>query len=55
MTNKTSLDRYRLLRLAGAMCSLSVILGACTETTGSVATPVARGVPLHPCARAAAR
>jgi pilus assembly protein CpaD len=45
MTNKTSLDRYRLLRLAGAMCSLSVILGACTETTGSVATPVARGVP----------
>jgi pilus assembly protein CpaD len=45
MTNKTSLDRYRLLRLAGAMCSLSVILGACTETTGSVATPVARSVP----------
>jgi hypothetical protein len=30
MTNKTSLDRYRLLRLAGAMCGLSVILGACT-------------------------
>jgi pilus assembly protein CpaD len=45
MTNKTSLDRYRLLRLAGAMFGLSVILGACTETTGSVATPVARGVP----------
>ena len=42
MTNKTSLDRYRLLRLAGAMFGLSVILGACSETTGSVATPAAQ-------------
>src|SRR5579864_1464370 len=39
MTNKTSLDRYRTLRLAGAMFGLSVALGACTETTGSVAIP----------------
>jgi pilus assembly protein CpaD len=39
MTNKTPLDRYRTLRLAGAMVGLSVMLGACTETTGSVATP----------------
>jgi pilus assembly protein CpaD len=38
MTNETSLDRYRVLRLAGAMFGLSVILGACSETTGSVAT-----------------
>src|SRR5580692_3745397 len=39
MTNKTSLNRYRALRFIGAMLGLSVVLGACTETTGSVATP----------------
>jgi pilus assembly protein CpaD len=44
MTNQTSLNRYRALRLTGAMFGLSVMLGACSETTGSVATaPV--GVP----------
>jgi pilus assembly protein CpaD len=44
MTNRISLDRYRTLRLAGALFGLSFALGACSETTGSVATP-ARGVP----------
>jgi pilus assembly protein CpaD len=44
MTNKTLLGRYRFLRFAVAMCSLSALLGACTETTGTLATP-ARGVP----------
>jgi pilus assembly protein CpaD len=39
MTNETSLERYRTLRLIGAMFGLSIILGACSETTGSVATP----------------
>jgi pilus assembly protein CpaD len=39
MTNEISLDRYRTLRLAGALLGLSVALAACTETTGSVATP----------------
>jgi pilus assembly protein CpaD len=39
MTNKTSLDRYQALRLASAIFGLSVLLGACSETTGSVATP----------------
>jgi pilus assembly protein CpaD len=39
MTNKTSLDRYRVLRLTGAMFGLAVILGACTETTSGIATP----------------
>src|ERR1700722_1226854 len=42
MTNKTSLNRYRALRLIGAMLGLSVVLGACSETTGSVATPAAQ-------------
>ena len=40
MTNKTSLDRYQMVRLVGAMFGLSLVLGACTETTGSVATPI---------------
>jgi pilus assembly protein CpaD len=39
MTNEISLDRYRALRVIGAMVGLSVVLGACSETTGSVATP----------------
>jgi pilus assembly protein CpaD len=38
MTNETSLVHYRKLRLTGAMAALTVILGACSETTGSVAT-----------------
>ena len=45
MTHHTSSDRHRMLRLAGAMLGLSVILGACTETTGSVATAPAAHVP----------
>ena len=40
MTNETSPVRLRTLRLAGAMIGLSVVLGACSETTGSVAAPV---------------
>ena len=39
MTNEMSLVRNKGLRLAGAMLGLSIALGACTETTGSVATP----------------
>ena len=38
MKNQPSLDRYRMLRLTGAVFGLAVALGACTETTGSVAT-----------------
>ena len=38
MTNGTSLVCYKRLRLIGAMAGLAVILGACSETTGSVAT-----------------
>src|SRR5271169_6821073 len=38
MTNKTPVDRNRTLRLTGALLGLSVTLGACTETTGEVAT-----------------
>jgi pilus assembly protein CpaD len=40
MKHTPSPDRHPMLRLAGAMLGLSVVLGACTETTGSVATPV---------------
>ena len=44
MTNKMSLRRLKALSLMSAMVGLSVVLGACSETTGSVATaPV--GVP----------
>src|SRR5580698_9385320 len=45
MTSNTSLDRYRALRLLGVMFGLSVILGACSETTGSVATPTRGAAP----------
>ena len=38
MTHKTPVDRYRKLRLLGALFGLSVTLGACKETTGEVAT-----------------
>ena len=38
MTHQPSFDRYRALRLAGVVFGLSLALGACTETTGSVAT-----------------
>jgi len=41
MTSEIPFDRTRALRLIGAMLGLSVMLGACSETTGSVATPVA--------------
>ncbi len=41
MTHQTSSDRHQMLRLAGAMLGLSVILGACTETTGAISTPAA--------------
>jgi pilus assembly protein CpaD len=39
MTHEKSLERYRTLRFIGAMAGLSLILGACSETTGSVASP----------------
>lgn len=39
MTNQMPFDRMRALRLAGAMFGLSMMLGACTETTGSITTP----------------
>ena len=39
MTNEIPFNRMRALRLVGAMLGLSVMLGACSETTGSVATP----------------
>ncbi len=38
MTNETSLNRTKALCLIGALFGLSVVLGACSETTGSVAT-----------------
>jgi pilus assembly protein CpaD len=40
MTNEMSVGRLRAPGLIGAMVGLSVILAACSETTGSVATPV---------------
>ena len=36
MTNRTSADRHRTLRLLGALFGLSVTLGACTDTTREV-------------------
>jgi pilus assembly protein CpaD len=39
MTNQTPLDRTPALRLIGALFGLSVLLGACSETTGSVTAP----------------
>src|ERR1700676_4757581 len=38
MTNRTSVDRHRTLRLLGALFGLSVTLGACTDTTGEIVT-----------------
>src|SRR5580704_19136549 len=38
MTNGTSFDRRRTLRRLGALAGLSVLLGACTNTTGEVVT-----------------
>ena len=44
MTNEISLDHLRARLLIAAMVGLSLVLGACSETTGSVATTPA-GVP----------
>jgi len=38
MTNITPIDRYRTLRLLGALLGLSAALGACTNTGGEVVT-----------------
>src|ERR1700688_1050291 len=38
MTNRTPADRYRTLRLLGALLGLSAALGACTTTGGEVVT-----------------
>ena len=38
MTNRTSVDRHRTPCLLGALFGLSLMLGACTETTGQVVT-----------------
>jgi pilus assembly protein CpaD len=38
MTNKTSGDRHRMLRLFGALCGISVVLSACTDTTAEIVT-----------------
>ena len=38
MTNKTPVDRYRPLRLLGALIGLSAALGACTFTGEEVVT-----------------
>src|SRR3984957_12886273 len=38
MTNRTSVDRKRTLRLLGALIGLSVTLGACTESREEVVT-----------------
>jgi len=38
MTNMTPADRYRRLRLLGALAGLSVVLGACNFTGGEVTT-----------------
>ncbi len=38
MTNRPSVDRHQTLRLFGALAGLSVMLGACTNTTGEVVT-----------------
>jgi pilus assembly protein CpaD len=38
MKNGTSFDRHRTLRRLGALAGLSVMLGACTNTTGEVVT-----------------
>ena len=38
MTNRTPVDRYRALRLLGALAGLSAALGACTFTGEEVVT-----------------
>src|SRR6266702_1444412 len=38
MTGKTLHDRYRTLRLVGALAGMSVVLGACNYTSGEVIT-----------------
>src|SRR5580692_602742 len=38
MTNRTSVDRFRTLRLPGALAGLALALGACTNTTGDTVT-----------------
>jgi pilus assembly protein CpaD len=38
MTNKTPVDRNRVLRVAGALTGLAVALGACTHTSSDVTT-----------------
>ena len=38
MTNRTSIDRHRILCLLGALAGLSITLGACTDTSGEVVT-----------------
>jgi len=39
ITNKTTVDRHRALCLTAAILGLAVTLGACSETTGGIATP----------------
>jgi pilus assembly protein CpaD len=38
MTNVAPVDRHRTLRLLGALAAISVVLGACTYTSGEVVT-----------------
>ena len=38
MTNTLAADRYKALRLLGALAGLSVALGACTYTTAEIVT-----------------
>jgi pilus assembly protein CpaD len=38
MTNRTSVDRYRTLRLLSTLAGVSVALGACNNTSGEVVT-----------------
>jgi len=38
MTNRTSLDHHRTLRLLGALAGLSVLLGGCMNSSGEVVT-----------------
>jgi pilus assembly protein CpaD len=45
MTNTLSVNRHRPLCLLGALISLSVMLGACTDITGSTGETAAARVP----------